>query len=74
MAEEKRGRNWRAKYLTVERFDKFLGNDFAHLSTAVVEDNKKIRLIWRMQIAVLAAIIAIPTLFFICIVQIVLQW
>lgn len=32
---DKRGRNWRAKYLTMEQFEKFLGNDFWHLKWKV---------------------------------------
>ena len=28
MSEQRKGRNWRCKYLTIEKFEKFLSNDF----------------------------------------------
>ena len=31
----KRGRNWKAKYLTIAAFEKFVSNDFWHLSLKV---------------------------------------
>lgn len=33
--ENKKGRNWKAKYLTIERFEKFMGNEFWHLNLKV---------------------------------------
>ncbi len=33
--QQRRGRNWKAKYLTLEAFERFLKNDFWHLNLKV---------------------------------------
>ena len=33
--KECKGRNWKAKYMTIERFEKFCSNDFWHLKVKV---------------------------------------
>ena len=60
--ENKRGRNWRARYLTIEAFEKWKGQDFCHL-VKDVKLNRKLLLI------ILAATIALPTIFLVAIVQ-----
>jgi len=35
--EEGKGRNWKAKYLTIEQFERFMNNDFHHLKGEVRE-------------------------------------
>lgn len=46
-----RGRNWKAKYLTIERFEKFMGNEFWHLKI-------KVNAVLWIVLTILAAIIA----------------
>lgn len=33
--EQKKPRNWKRKYMTIEMFEKFLNNDFYHLQIKV---------------------------------------
>lgn len=53
----------RPKYLTVERFEKFLGNDFKHL-------NADVKLHRKLLLIILGVVIVLPTVFMIAIVQI----
>lgn len=53
--EEKKGRNWRAKYLTKEDFEGWKTNEFRHF----------VHLVW----IILAAVIVLPTIFFVAVVQ-----
>lgn len=57
--EEKRGRNWRAKYLTKADFEQWKTNEFRHF----------VRLVW----IILGAVIIIPTAFFIAIAQLIVN-
>lgn len=52
------------KYLTVERFEGFLGNDFAHLI-------KDVKLNRRLLLGILLTVVALPTIFFVTIIQLV---
>ena len=59
------GRNWRARYLTIEAFEKWRTNDFHDLQREVCNTKK---LLW----GVLIAVIAIPTAAFFMIAQFIL--
>ncbi len=48
---ERKGRNWKSKYMTNDKFDKFLSNDFWHLKV-------KVNAIMWLCLTILAAIIA----------------
>lgn len=49
--EKRQGRNWKARYLTIERFNQFIANDFRHL-------NWKVNLLLGLVLAVLGAVLA----------------
>ncbi len=49
--ENRRGRNWKKKYMTIEVFEKFLCNDFWHLKV-------KVNFIFWVTLTILGAIIA----------------
>lgn len=57
-----RGRNWRAKYLTKGEFEAWRDNDFFHLV-------KDVKLHRKLLIGILLATILVPTVFMICVVQ-----
>ena len=61
--EAKRGRNWRSKYLTKEDFWAWVNNDFCHLK-------KEVKLNRKLLLGILFAVIAVPTIFMIAVVQI----
>lgn len=49
--QERKGKNWRKTYMTIEMFEKFMTNDFYHLKLAVHAS------LW-ISLTILAAIIA----------------
>jgi len=49
--EERKGRNWKARYLTIDKFGEFLSNDFHHLKSEVREVK------WILRIALTALIV-----------------
>lgn len=59
---DSRGRD---RYLTVKCFKRWVGNDFYHLV-------KEVKLNRKLLLGILFAQVAIPTAFFICIVQLVI--
>jgi len=60
--EEHKGRNWRAKYLTRDEFAEWRDNHFAHLV-------KDVKLNRRLLLGILFAVVAVPTVFMIVVVQ-----
>ena len=59
---EKRGKNWRAKYLQRSEFYEWRDNDFCHLV-------KDVKLNRKLLVGILFAVVAIPTIFMITVVQ-----
>ena len=60
--ENRKGRNWRAKYLTRDEFTEWRDNHFAHLI-------KDVRLNRKLLFGILFATVAVPTVFMIVVVQ-----
>lgn len=54
-----RGKNWRAKYLTIETFEKWKDNDFAHLAKKVAKIEGSLYVLIPLGIAILTLVVII---------------
>lgn len=55
----KKGRNWKAKYLTIELFDKFVKNDYAHTAKRAIRSEAILWILTPLVIAILTLIIVL---------------